>query len=158
MKKRSIALAIPALLLTAACGGLADMLNDGPTAPWEVDAATFVDVWAGYQSSAHYDLRSDGTFTATGVPAGQLGDLYERTGRVGPFHGHGHWKLDDPSNDSPPTSRKAALDFDELLDADNSHVPRPGTIQFYAMVPKDSGFSPAVILETDEGDHFQRLR
>jgi hypothetical protein len=155
--KRSVALAVPALLLSAACAGLPDILNEGPTAPIAVDAAAYVDVWAGYQSSAHYDLRADGTFTATGVPVGQLGDLYQRTGRVGPFHGHGHWRLDNPTTTSPPTAWNVLLDFDELLDADNSQVQRRGTLQFYATEPTDPRANHVLLLETD-GDYFQRLR
>jgi hypothetical protein len=155
--KRSIALAVPALLLAGACAGLPDILNEGPTTPIDVSADRYVDVWAGYQSSARYDLRADGTFTATGVPAGQLGNLYERTGRVGPFHGHGHWRLGNPSKSSPPTAWNVVLDFDELLDADNSQVQRRGTLKFYATRPTDPTTNYPLILETD-GDYFQRLR
>jgi hypothetical protein len=154
--KRSIALAIPALLLTAACGGLADILDDGPTVSVAVESDAYVGVWAGFQSSARYDLRADGTFTATGVPVGQLGNLYERTGRVGPFHGHGHWRLGNPTKTSTPIAREAVLDFDELLDADNTQVQPRGTLQFYATMPRDPT-AHALLLET-EGDYFQRLR
>jgi hypothetical protein len=154
--KRSVALAVPALLLAMGCGGLADMLDDGPTVSVPVEADVYVGVWAGFQSSARYDLRADGTFTATGVPVAQLGDLYERTGRVGPFHGHGRWRLSSPTKTSTPVAREAVLDFDELLDADNTRLQRRSTLRFYATVPRDPT-AHALLLETDD-DYFQRLR
>ncbi|MEV4135541.1 hypothetical protein AB0J72_25605 [Dactylosporangium sp. NPDC049742] len=117
--------------------------------------ADLVGVWAGYESSARYELRANGTFAATGVPAGQLGTIYERTGRVGPFHGHGHWKLGTMSQSSPQTSREAVLNFDELLDADNSPVEQRGNVQLNASPPTDA--PDHVLILTTGGDWFQRL-
>ena len=152
-----VALAVPALLMVAACGGLADMLEDGPTISVAVEADFFVGVWGGFQSSARYDVRADGTFTATGVPAGQLGEIYERTGRVGPFHGRGHWRLGNPTKTTPPIAREAVFDFDELLDTDNSQMRQRGSVRFWATVAEDPRANRAMILETDGDDYFQRL-
>ncbi len=147
-------LAVPALLLAAGCG-LGEALADYPTVPVEVSAADLVGVWAGHESSARYDLRADGTFTATGVPVVQLGPLDERTGRVGPFHGHGRWRLGTTPQSPPATAREAVLDFDELLDADDSRVERLGVVHLNAATPTES--PDHVLILTTTHDWFQRL-
>ncbi|MGI5176846.1 hypothetical protein ACQEVZ_10985 [Dactylosporangium sp. CA-152071] len=152
--KRRLVLAVPALLLSAACG-LGEALADYPTEPVEVGTADLVGVWAGYESSARYDLRADGTFEATGVPVSQLGTFFEDSGRLGPFHGHGHWRLGTMAQSSPQTSRDAVLDFDELLDADNSRIERRGDVHLNAATPTDA--PDHVLILTTTHDWFQRL-
>ncbi|MEV6598540.1 hypothetical protein AB0M36_16930 [Actinoplanes sp. NPDC051346] len=161
--KRSVLLAVPALLLVAACGGISDMLSDSPTMPIQESSASYVGVWAGYESSARYDLRADGTFTATGLPVDQLDEtLYERDGRLGPFRGRGHWKLGPMLKSSPKTppeeSRRAVLTFDELRDADDSSVKQRGAIELNAAMLIDAPPGAGTMFLVTDDDWFQRLR
>ncbi|GAA1557459.1 hypothetical protein GCM10009827_092990 [Dactylosporangium maewongense] len=151
--KRRIALAVAALVLTAGCA-IGDILEEGPTASVALEATSYVGVWAGHQSSVRYDLKPDGTFTATGVPVAHLGSLHERTGRVGPFHGHGQWKLDDPTEIATPIARAAVLTFDELLDTDDTRVEQR-TVKLWACMPTHPEASHVLMMRIED-DWLQR--